>query len=140
MQSIILYFNYVRFIKFIEIKKFLFENKDIYSDKNESYYPNSIFNIDSFPIALSLNIFVFKAFFGVFPKKITFFGNPIDFSFSTCFKYKIKEIEIYEGRKKFVIYIFFLIFPLTIAFIITAIFDILNDEKIKENYENIIYN
>ena len=73
LQSIILYFNYVRFIKFIEIKKFLFENKDIYSDKNESYYPNSIFNIDSFPIALSLNIFIFKALFGVFPKKITFF-------------------------------------------------------------------
>ena len=87
---------------------------DIYSDKNESYYPNQIFNIDSFPIALSLNIFAFKALFGVFPKKITFFGNPMDFSCNSCFNYEIK----YENGKKFLKYIFFLIFPLTIAFII----------------------
>ena len=60
----------------------------------------------------------------------------MDFSCNSCFNYEIK----YENGKNFLKYIFFLIFPLTIAFIITAIFDILNDEKIKENYENIIYN
>ena len=64
----------------------------------------------------------------------------MDFSCSDCFNYKKKEYERCEMKKKFLIYIFFLIFPLTIAFIILAIFDILNDEKIKENYENIIYN
>ena len=49
----------------------------------------------------SLNIFIFKALF----------GSPMDFSCNSCFNYKKKEYERYEMKKKFLIYIFFLIFP-----------------------------
>ena len=58
-------------MKFIEIKKFLFDNNDIYGD--DSYYPNKVFNIDSFPIAISLNFFIYDLLFIFFPNKISCF-------------------------------------------------------------------
>ena len=56
----------IRFIKFIKVKKFLFENKNLYVDE---YLPKRFFNIDSFPIALEINIFLYYILYMIFPKK-----------------------------------------------------------------------
>ena len=49
----------------------MFENKDIYQD--EPYIPNEVFNIDSFPIALSINLFLYNFLYIAFPNKISGF-------------------------------------------------------------------
>jgi len=71
IQITLLVLYILKFVKFIEIKKFLFDNNDIYGD--DSYYPNKVFNIDSFPIAISLNFFIYDLLFIFFPNKISCF-------------------------------------------------------------------
>ena len=51
-----LIFYSIRFSKFIKVKDFLFDNEDIYDNDDESYFPNSYFHIDSFPLEISINI------------------------------------------------------------------------------------
>ena len=124
VQLIILVIYSIRFIKFTETKKFLFDNGDIY--KKESYFPNKVFNIDSFPIALSLNLFIFYLLYLIFPNKIN------------CCEYddypkKFKQTEL-------IIIIYLYLFPLFIGYFIIGIIDFLNDEKIKYNYDYLISN
>ena len=124
LQLIILIIYLIRFIKFIEIKKFLFENEDIY--KEDSYFPNKVFNIDSFPIALSINIFIFYLLYIIFPNKI----NCCEFD---------DYLDGFEDYDLIVIIYLYLI-PLLIGYFIVGVFDFLNDKKIKENYERLISN
>jgi len=124
LQLIILIIYSIRFIKFIEIKKFLFDNEDIY--KHESYFPNKVFNIDSFPIALSINIFIFYLLYIIFPNKIY-----------CC------EQDNYIGQfenNELISIIYLYLLPLFIGYFIVGIFDFLNDKKIKENYDRLISN
>ena len=70
IQIIILIIYIIRYTKFIKVKNFLKENKDLY--ENEAYFPNKYFNIDSFPLSLSVDLL--KVFLDVIiPPKVTNF-------------------------------------------------------------------
>ena len=67
---------FVRYILFLKVKQFLLKNEDIYnikeakiSELSEDYFPYSFFNIDSFPIAISINIFLYYLFHCLFEGK-----------------------------------------------------------------------
>ena len=109
-------------MKFIKIKKFLFENKDIY--ENESYFPNKVFNIDSFPIALSINLSIFNLFHLIFPKK------------ESCCSMEEYCFDCFEDWRRDYIFIYYLyMIPLFIANIIAVIFDFINTTKVNEAYD-----
>jgi len=63
LQIIILIIYIARSSKFLKVKQFLFDNEDIY--ENDSYFPNKVFNMDSFPLALSINIFIINTLYFV---------------------------------------------------------------------------
>ena len=68
---IIMILQFIRFTKFIEVKTFLFDNEDIYDVNDEDYFPNKVFNIDSFPLDISLYYFInFNFFICSFSKQI----------------------------------------------------------------------
>ena len=69
IQSIILILHIIRFVKFIEVKKFFFNNENIYNTEDEDYFPNKVFNIDSFLLAVTINIFIFNSLYMCFPQK-----------------------------------------------------------------------
>ena len=108
LQLMISILYYIRFIKFIEVKNFLFENEDIY--REERYRPNKVFNIDSFPFGLCINLFLFNLLHIIFPNKK-----------SLC-KKRNNGIDILEEKKEktiipylllFIRFIYFaLLFPL----------------------------
>ena len=107
-------FYSIRFSKFIKVKDFLFDNEDIYDNDDESYFPNSYFNIDSFPLAISINIFIFEIIYTIFPNKKSLFNNPIDINKICC-------IELKKESKGELKYSILLIIPLFSSF---AIFEI----------------
>ena len=122
----------IRFIKFIKIKKFLFENKEIYTD--EKYFPNKVFNIDSFTVAFSLNVFLFNILFILFPDKPSACKKD-DFC-DECFdKYSCIEIE-----RETNIFIILLSLPFILIYIFFPILEFINDLNIKKAYKNILYN
>ena len=106
----------IRFIKFLEMKKFLFENEDIY--KNESYFPNKIFNRDNFPLAISINMFLFNLLY-------------------IFYKNEIERENSYVPKEKFII---ISIIPFFTAFFILGLFDLTNDLTIAKTFDNLIYN
>ncbi len=87
----------VRYILFIKLKKFLFENEDVYkfSELSEDYFPNRFYNFDSFPISISINIFLYYLFHFLLEKK---FHLKISYNYNTnkckCFKNKLLSINI----------------------------------------------
>ena len=119
--------HFFRFFKFIDVKKFFFDNEDIYNKENKDYFPNNVFNIDSFLLAVSINIFVLNSLYFCFPNKASFCDTP------DCFK-----IDFYKND--FIKIILSIIIPLYITYFTISILDILNDEKIVDVYNNMIYN
>ena len=124
-QIIIFILYLIRFMKFIDIKNFLFDNKDIYKD--DSYYPIEIFNIDSFPFALSLNLFLYYLLFILFPKKIA------------CFEVEKNICYIFKYSNKDYYYLLFM-YLIQINYFIYHSLVILNDVKILNTYNNLNYN
>ena len=129
-QIIIIVLQILRFIKFVDVKNFFFDNEDIYNKQNENYFPTKIFNIDSFLLALSFDIFLYNALCACFPNKVACCetpkccGSDNDDSKSNC--------SLFAG-----------LMPLIVVYAIyftLIIFDILNDEKIVDIYNNMIYN
>ena len=125
----------VRYILFIKVKKFFFENEGIYnieenniSELSEKYFPKFYFNIDSFPVAISINIFIFYLIH-------KFFGNK-----NYLAEYKREEFdENGEGMKS--VFKFFCLFSLFTGYLI---FFIKNEvsyfQGIKKNINEILYN
>ena len=121
MQIIILIIYIVRFYKFIKVKQCLFDNEDIY--KNDSYFSNKNFNKDSFPLALSINLFIINILYIACPNHELCLKVPKNFlSFDSDY-----------------VFYFFIIFFFISKFIF-EIFDLVNDKKINIAYNNIIYN
>ena len=78
----ILIFYIIRYTKFSKFRNFLFENEDIYKDKafyefydkeKKYYFPNKVFNLDSFPISISINILLIRIIYLIFPQKWHYF-------------------------------------------------------------------
>ena len=67
LQLIILIIYIIRYSKFIKVKQFLIDNKDIYN--NDSYYPNKFINFDSVPLAISISIFIINTLYITFPNR-----------------------------------------------------------------------
>jgi len=65
VQFSILIIYIIRFLKFTKVKQFLFDNRDIY--ENDSYFPNKGLNLDSVPLAISINFFIINIFYLIFP-------------------------------------------------------------------------
>ena len=85
----ILIFYIIRYSEFVKFKKFLFVKEDIYKDKgnydNEEnyYFPDKVFNLDSFPVAISLNMLLFRLIYIIIPQK-----------WQSCLKIYNKKIAI----------------------------------------------
>ena len=122
IESFILILYIIRFVKFTEIKNFLFENKDIY--QNEPYIPNVLFNIDSFPLALSINLFLYNLLYIAFPNKIS------------CFEISDNICDIFMNNTYYLIFVV----SIQIVYFILGIFDFVNDLKIERIHNNLIYN
>jgi len=70
-----LIFYIIRYSEFVKFKNVLFVKDDIYKDKaiydNEEnyYFPNKVFNLDSFPVSLSLNMQLIHLIYIIIPKE-----------------------------------------------------------------------
>ena len=129
IQFIIFILYLIRFIKFIKIKQFLFNNKDIYDDEN--YFPNKVFNFDSFSLALSINFFIF-----IFIDKLFFYFPCCECECDCCF-FSDKRGSDNDDSIIILIYLFI---PFILTFIILTITDLVNDSKIIKIYNNLAYN
>ena len=142
----------IRYIKFTKIKKFYNEIKEINELNEESetydtesnnkktinlyndeynYTPKIIFNFDSFPLAMSLGSIIIILFYFITPEKC-----------HCCCLEAISQRDIYTyplfqedaNNQKTIHNINFLVFPINIIFIIIFVFDILNDNNIRNDY------
>ena len=121
LQLIILIIYIIRYSKFIKVKQFLIDNKDIY--KNDSYYPNKFINFDSVPLALSISIFIINTLYITFPNR------------KLCVK--IPENFLKFNQEFIVTFYIIFFFVSKLSF---EILDFVNDSKIFPIYKNIIYN
>ena len=132
-QLIIIILHIIRYIKFIDVKKFFFDNEDIYNIDKEDYFPNKVFNIDSFPLAISINIFIFYFLCICFPNK------PSCCKIHKCRKCCEINFDIekdYGGG----FLMLTLVISIYIEYFTLSIIDISNDRKIIDVYNNMIYN
>ena len=132
IQTIILIFHYIRFVKFIEVKNFFFDNENIYNTKDEVYFPNKVFNIDSFPLAVTINIFIFYFLYMRFAQKPSCYSCEE----SDCRDF---DLDISNSKDYICIYLLTLL-PLLITYLVLAVYDIYNDKQIFDIYDNIVYN
>ena len=150
-----LFFLYLfRYIKFIKVKTFFFDNEDIYKkyeyeyhylngveykvENNKTdkdyYFPKKYFNIDSFPITLLICLLIFNFIYAVIPEKCFYCCKcNIDKNEKIC--YCLKDDDLNLNKKIFIIFI-----NCSFLFILFFIFDIINDNKIINVYNNMIYN
>ena len=86
----ILVFYIIRYAKFLKFKKFLLDNEDFYKDKTlpdiydkqkKYYFPNKVFNLDSFPVSISINILLVRIIYLIFPKKWHYYFTRFCLSF-----------------------------------------------------------
>ena len=129
LQIILLILYLKRYLKFLKIKQFFFNNEDIYNIKNEyAYFPKRFFNIDSFPFAFQINLIFFQILYIIIPSKCH------------CYIFDYEEKTYNCCDDKLECRIFYLFFPLTLVYLLFFILDSVNDSNIKKNYNSIIYN
>jgi len=114
----ILVFYIIRYAKFLKFKKFLLDNEDLYKDKTLSdiydkekkyYFPNKVFNLDSFPVSISINILLVRIIYLIFPQKWHyFFKEEIDLCFEDE-KFVSYVSYVYFVTKSKIIYGIFLL-------------------------------
>ena len=124
VQLIVIILQFIRFIKFIEVKKFLSDNEDIYNIDDEKYFPNEVFNIDSFPLSVSINILIFNLLF------VRCKNKP------SCCDKRENNKEYCDSE----ILLIFQIIPIYITYFAFVVLDFENDRKIGNIYNNLIYN
>ena len=124
VQLIVIILQFIRFIKFIEVKKFLSDNEDIYNIDDEKYFPNEVFNIDSFPLSVSINILIFNLLF------VRCKNKP------SCCDKRENNKEYCDSE----ILLIFQIIPIYITYFAFVVLDFVNDRKIGNIYNNLIYN
>jgi len=124
----ILIFYIIRYSEFAKFKNFLFAKDDIYKDKGsfdieENYYfPNKVFNLDSFPVEMSLNMLLTRLIYIIIPQ-----------NWYCYYIYKVDFISKKEYIKYFLgIHLFINLFSL----LFLSIFEFLPYGY----YENLIYN
>ena len=110
----ILVFYIIRYAKFLKFKKFLLDNEDFYKDKTLSdvydkekkyYFPNKVFNLDSFPVSISINILLVRIIYLIFPKKWHYYFKE---EINLCFQDEELATYVYFVSKSKIIYGFFL--------------------------------
>ena len=116
----------LRYLLFIKIKD--------YYNKYEDGYSGKYFNYDSIPISILIAMIIIYILYLIIPMKCHFcYENCEQISNSSvlypCFNSEEKTIKIS---------VFILLFPINLIYIIIFGFDVVNDNKIKDNY-NYIY-
>ena len=94
IQIILLILYIIRYYKFINLKNIFNENKDFILNQYENnningYFPNKYFNIDSFALALQINILLFVILNSQF-----FEGRLIKHEYLKKEKYKYDSYKI----------------------------------------------
>ena len=127
----ILVFYIIRYEKFLKFKNFLLDNEDTYKDKsiydNKKYYyfPNKFFNLDSFPISISINIILIRIIYLFFPQKCHYYLNKE--KYSSCFEGVLGEYTYIFIKSKIICVIILFILPFF-------------EGSYFEFYDNLIYN
>lgn len=107
-QLILTILSFIRFIKFIDCKNFLFENKDIYYDENN--FLNEIFNLDIFPLGICINLLLYNILYIIFQNRLSFIKCMND------------DIFIENSYFKLIFFIYILIISLSLPFIFLFLF------------------
>lgn len=105
------------------MKKFFFANEYIYKTDEESYFPHKMFNIDSFPLAFSLNYFVFIFFYYRFQNK------------KSCYYFDNVDGPTDVNPQLAILY-----WTLLFLYILFAIFGIIDEKNIKKMYNSLLLN
>ena len=122
----------IRYMKFKKVKTFFTENEYYYKDRNEEnikegyYFPNKFFNIDSFPLAIIINILLINLLYILIPDK--YHAHII------CDDIKQKK-SLEEPKFSLVLTLPCLLFYI-VCFILVAI----DEKKVIKKYDNLIYN
>ena len=114
-------------MKFVKVKQFFFDNRDIY--ENDSYFPNKVLNFDSVPLAVSLNLFIINLLYVIFPNH-NFFDTCEGFERCCCFEKNGHQ----DSKKNCLLFLFF------VTKFVFYLMDIINDPKIFPVCDNIISN
>jgi len=115
----------IRYNRYRKIKEYFNKHKDIYEDN----LPNEAFNLDTAVLSISISIFVYYIIYLIIPSKC----HCTQCDYDEDQKY-FDFLDERKGR------IFALFIPLYIIFVCLMIYEIVNDNKIKENYKFINYN
>ena len=134
IQIVILVLYLFRYLKFMKVKKFFFDNEYFYKNKNEEnvkdgyYYPNKVFNIDSFPLAISINILFINFLYIIVPDK--------------CHSQKtiIKDEECNSIHCFWCGFIFFMTPTCLIFYIVCSALNAKNETDTLKKYDDLIYN
>ena len=132
IQMALLVVYLIRYVKFIKVKTFFTENEYYYKDRNEEniknryYFPNKFFNIDSFPLALIINILLINLLYVLIPDKYHV----------KCICEEIKKQKSWEEPKFSLV----LTLPCLLFYIVCLILIAIDEQKVIKKYNNLIYN
>jgi len=66
---IIRYSEFVKFKNFLFAKEYIYKDKGIYDNEENYYFPNKVFNLDSFPVAISINMLIIRLIYIIIPQE-----------------------------------------------------------------------
>lgn len=125
----------IRYVKFRKVKTFFTENEYYYKDRNEEnvkdgyYFPNKFFNIDSFPLAIIINMLLINLLYVLIPDKY-----HVKCNCGGCDKIKQKKSS---EEPKFSLV---LTLPCLIFYIVCFILVAIDEKKVIKKYDYLIYN
>ena len=127
----------IRYDKYLKIKKYLKENKDIY----ESILPKLAFNFDTVFISFSISFFIYYILYLITPPqchciKLCCKENNSNSNSDSDFENKKYNDNLSDRKNRIIA----LIIPIYMSFFCIMIYEIINDILIRENYEIINYN
>ena len=141
----------IRYIFFYQIKKYFFDNEIFFNKKDKTeydldyYYPSKYFNIDTFIFSFSIALFIYYIIYYYIPYKFHFksnsFKNLLNEKYPLLIKKENKETkEVIDDGRKIKKIICVINIPFILVYYAIFIFDVLNDNKIKNNNKMINYN
>ena len=110
------------------INEYYYKNKNEENVKDENYYPNKVFNIDSFPIGVTISILLIDLLYIIVPQK---------FHIESCNDNNCDDCNCSENQ---VFIILILTLPCLVFYIAFAISNAVDEAKTIKKYNYLIYN
>ena len=136
IQIALLIIYSIRYNKFIKVKQYFFDNEFYYNYKDEEkiyfqngYYPNKVFNIDSFPIGVTINILIINLLYVIIPNKYHIKNYNDDRNECDC-----RDNLTWKAS------LILLTLPCFIFYFACAILNASDEKKVLEKYNNLLYN